>query len=87
LVTDLEALVLKLLARGRERNGRDLVRASDGELKSGTVYVLLGRMADKGLVESRQEKDPSASGLPRRFYKSTEYGRRALAHHAKAPKP
>lgn len=87
-MTELEATVLRLLARGRERHGLELERESDGVLKRGTIYVLLGRMVEKGLVVSRvEEKNPTAAGLPRRFYKSTEYGRRALAHHLRAPKP
>ena len=64
-----EALILDLL-RGSEKYGLELVTASDGALKRGTVYVTLGRMEDKGLIVSRVEGDtPALGGLPRRLYK------------------
>ena len=69
-----EALVLDLL-EGRERFGLELVEASAGSLKRGSVYVTLGRMESKGFVESRQEERVAgAIGLPRRVYRATPYG-------------
>jgi PadR family transcriptional regulator len=57
--------------------GLELVAASRGGLKRGTVYVTLGRMEDKGYVKSRQEDIPANSGgLPRRIYEPTALGRR-----------
>jgi DNA-binding PadR family transcriptional regulator len=39
------------------------------------VYVTLGRMQEKGYVESRTEPPaPGAIGLPRRLYRPTAYG-------------
>jgi DNA-binding PadR family transcriptional regulator len=74
-----EHLILELLA-GDEMFGLQLVEESNGALKRGTVYVTLGRMQDKGYVESRTEKQsPGAIGLPRRLYKPTAYGLRVLA--------
>jgi PadR family transcriptional regulator, regulatory protein PadR len=71
-----ESLVMELL-RGRERYGLELVDASAGALKRGSVYVILARMEEKGFVESRQEDCPSgASGPPRRLYQATPYGRK-----------
>jgi DNA-binding PadR family transcriptional regulator len=71
-----EWLVMELL-RGRERYGLELVDASGGALKRGSVYVILARMEEKGFVESRQEeRAPGASGLPRRLYRATPYGRK-----------
>ena len=70
-----ESLVLDLL-RGRERYGLQLVDASSGTLKRGSVYVILARMEEKGFVESRQEERSGASGLPRRLYRATPYGRK-----------
>lgn len=71
-----ESLVMDLL-RGRERYGLELVDASDGSLKRGSVYVTLARMEEKGFVESRQEdKDAGLSGTPRRLYRATPYGRK-----------
>ena len=73
-----EHLILELLA-GEEMFGLQLVEQSKGELKRGTVYVTLGRMQDKGYVESRTEERPAgAIGLPRRLYTPTAYGLRVL---------
>jgi DNA-binding PadR family transcriptional regulator len=59
----------------RERFGLELVEASEGRLKRGSVYVTLARMEAKGFVESRQEaRAPGAIGLPRRMYRATAYG-------------
>jgi DNA-binding PadR family transcriptional regulator len=71
-----ERLILDML-RENELFGLQLVDRSDGALKRGTVYVTLGRMQDKGYVESRTEPlPPGAIGLPRRWYRPTEYGLR-----------
>ena len=73
-----EHLILQLLA-GDEMFGLQLVEQSRGALKRGTVYVTLGRMQDKGYVESWTEKQaPGAIGLPRRLYRPTAYGLRVL---------
>jgi DNA-binding PadR family transcriptional regulator len=73
-----ERLILDLL-RESEQFGLQLVDRSEGALKRGTVYVTLGRMQDKGYVESRTEPLPAgAIGLPRRWYRPTEYGLRVL---------
>ena len=69
-----ESLILEQL-RDRERYGLQLVEASNGRLKRGSVYVTLARMEAKGFVTSRQEeRQPGAIGLPRRLYHATEYG-------------
>ena len=58
-----------------ERYGLELVDASGGRLKRGSIYVTLGRMEAKGFVASRQEdRAPGAIGLPRRLYRPTAYG-------------
>jgi DNA-binding PadR family transcriptional regulator len=59
--------------------GLQLVERAGGALKRGTVYVTLGRMEAKGLVESEQEAlPPGAIGLPRRVYRPTGLGERML---------
>src|SRR5204862_7588867 len=74
-----ESLILDLLARGDELYGLQLVAASKGRLKRGTVYVTLGRMQDKGYVTSRVEDAPDgAGGLPRRLYEITPHGARVM---------
>jgi len=74
-VSPKELVILQLLGEHGPQYGLWLVQNSAGLLKRGTVYVTLGRMEDKGLIESFLEKrDPSASGLPRRFYRLTHAG-------------
>jgi DNA-binding PadR family transcriptional regulator len=73
-----EAEILEAL-RGREMFGLQLVEASRGRVKRGTVYVTLGRMQEKGFVESRlEDRRPGSIGLPRRLYQATAFGVRVL---------
>ena len=58
--------------------GLELVKASGGNLKRGTVYVVLSRMEDKGYVEARVRRDAAHAGLPRPRYKLTALGERVL---------
>lgn len=69
----IELMILRLL-RGGEMYGLEMVKASDGELARGTIYVTLGRMQEKGYVKSRQEKEETEAGLPRRIYQITGLG-------------
>lgn len=69
-----ESLILDLL-ESSDRFGLEMVEASGGRLKRGSIYVMLGRMETKRFVESRQEeRAPAAIGLPRRLYRATAYG-------------
>jgi DNA-binding PadR family transcriptional regulator len=78
LPSPLECEALDLLIGGGEMYGLELVRKSEGRLKRGTVYVMLGRMEDKGLVESRvEDSTPDQVGIPRRLYRPTGLGVRA----------
>lgn len=71
-----ESQVMELL-RSRERYGLELVEASGGALKRGSVYVILARMEEKGFVDSRQEERADGAGGPaRRLYRATPYGRK-----------
>lgn len=76
-----EALILKMLISTRkEWYGLELIDASQGQLKRGTIYVTLGRMEEKGYVESRRENsDEAPSPIPRRLYKPTGFGVKVLA--------
>jgi DNA-binding PadR family transcriptional regulator len=74
-----EALILGLLVAKGEMYGLELVHGSGGELKRGTVYVTLGRMADKGYVESRTVPQEDGSGMPKRLFRATGYGARVLS--------
>jgi DNA-binding PadR family transcriptional regulator len=71
-----EVAVLELLS-GKEMYGLEMVKASD-RLTRGSIYVILNRMEDKGLVSSRvaETTGPSAG---RRIYSSTGLGQRAYA--------
>lgn len=79
-----ESVVLEmLLAVSRELYGLEMVEASAGLLKRGTIYVTLQRMEEKGLIESRQEARPESEiGIARRLYRPTGLGARAFAEHA-----
>jgi DNA-binding PadR family transcriptional regulator len=75
-----ERLIIELLAAHDELFGLQMVELSVGRLKRGTVYVTLGRMQEKGYLESRQEALPEgAIGLPRRLYRPTGLAMRILA--------
>jgi PadR family transcriptional regulator PadR len=68
------------LVRNEERYGFELVRelaAADGLVTSeGTVYPLLTRLRQEGLVETTWRE--SNQGPPRRYYRITRDGKRAL---------
>ena len=75
-----ERRIVELLVEHQELFGLQMVELSGGLLKRGTVYVTLGRMHEKGYLESRQEPLPEgAIGLPRRLYRPTGLAMRVLA--------
>jgi DNA-binding PadR family transcriptional regulator len=76
-----EAMILELLlGNSREMFGLELVDASDGNLKRGTIYVTLQRMKEKGFLDSKPEpRCLPEIGIPRRLYRATGLGERALA--------
>ncbi|HEX6057388.1 MAG TPA: PadR family transcriptional regulator [Gemmatimonadaceae bacterium] len=82
------ALVLWSLSRGT-RHGFDILDATG--LASGTVYPILRRLEDAGLVRSRWEPVQRARDEgrpPRRYYELTgagaEVAREAIARHPDA---
>jgi len=80
-LTDRECNVIRQLI-GREKYGLEIVADSEGLIRRNAVYVLLGRMEDKGLIEGREEVTPQGKmGPPRRVYKVTGHGVRCLAAH------
>lgn len=74
-----EFLILQLLLGGKKLYGLELVNASNGQLKRGTVYVTLNRMVEKGYLEAEAEKETKHPGLPRKLYSVTGYGVRVAA--------
>ena len=74
-----ERVILDLLVSAGPLYGLRLVELSGGKLKRGTVYVTLGRMEQKGYVQSEQQPPvDGAIGLPRRIYRPTGLGERVL---------
>ena len=75
----LENCVLAML-ESEERYAFDLVRALadvTGMVTSeGTIYPMLSRLRRDGVVETEWQESPS--GPPRRYYRLTAQGRRAL---------
>jgi DNA-binding PadR family transcriptional regulator len=86
-ITKTEALVLQQLAgsSGSELYGLQMVKESEGALKMGTIYVILGRLEEKGFVESRREElEDRSRSVPRRLYKITGQGRRTFNAYTSA---
>ena len=73
------ALILEMLAERRKAYGLELVDSSAGRLKRGSIYVMLNRTEDQNLISSWLEDAPEGrKGPPRRLYKITGQGERAL---------
>lgn len=80
-----EFLILEMLISKGEMFGLEMVEASGGELKRGTIYVTLQRMGDKGYIESREEpRSMPEIGIPRRKYWATGLGERVYQTNLKA---
>jgi len=74
--------LLALLAREQKYGFqilKELRELSDGffDLKEGTLYPALRRLEERGFVESRWVEPET--GVPRKYYRITEKGRRALS--------
>jgi PadR family transcriptional regulator PadR len=81
-----EFLILEMLiGSGRPLYGLEMVEASVGALKRGTIYVTLQRMQERGLVDSKAEPRTAPEiGIPRRMYWITGVGQRMLAAYEAA---
>jgi DNA-binding PadR family transcriptional regulator len=65
------------------RHGYDIAKETD--LASGTLYPILGRLADRGLLETKWEPDPP-EGRPRRhLYRLTSAGAARAVEVANEP--
>ena len=74
--------LLALLARDQKYGFqivRELRELSEGffDLKEGTLYPALRRLEERGFVESHWVEPET--GVPRKYYRITDRGRRALA--------
>lgn len=77
-LSERERNIIKQLLQ-REKYGLELVEDSGGTLKRNAIYVVLSRMEDKGLISGRNVDAPKgSSGPPRRIYRVTGHGARAL---------
>ncbi|MDO5410524.1 MAG: PadR family transcriptional regulator [Lachnospiraceae bacterium] len=78
----LDMLVLKLLAQ-EKKYGYQLIselREKSGEvisLKEGTLYPILYRLEDEGLIESRWN-EPKGREVSRKYYDITDKGKQVL---------
>lgn len=80
MISDKQAIILKLLLDNGPLYGLELVQKSNGHLKRGSIYVLLDRMEDSGWIESAKKKTPKGEqGPARRTYRIIGAGERALA--------
>ncbi|MFF2773598.1 PadR family transcriptional regulator [Streptomyces sp. NPDC058052] len=81
----LDLLVLSRLTDGESYGyeiGRALAEAGLGEIKGGTLYPVLNRLEEGGLVEA--EFRASERGPGRRYYRLTASGRELLAAESAA---
>ncbi len=80
-----EIVILELLISNGELFGLEMVEASDGSLKRGTIYVTLQRMGNKGYVESREvPRTMPEIGIARRKYVATGLGEKVYGANVKA---
>jgi DNA-binding PadR family transcriptional regulator len=77
-----EREILELLLDAKEDlYGLQIVERSHGRVSRGSVYVLLGRMKDRGLVDARVESTSRVPGMPRQLYRATGLGERLVKLH------
>lgn len=82
MINNTESVILELLVELGDMYGLQMVAASCGRLKRGSVYVALGLMEDRGLVERIMVNTPAGEqGPPRRKATATKQGR--LAYKAR----
>ena len=79
--TPSEMVVMKILQnKPPGAYGLEIVDESDGFVKRGSVYVLLGRLEEKGFVRVlKSRRTQQTSGPPRPHYQLTGEGSRVLA--------
>ena len=79
--TPAEMVVMKILqGKGQGAYGLEIVAASKNAVKRGSVYVLLGRLEEKGFVRILKTKAPTGyDGPPRPQYQLTAEGVRVMA--------
>ena len=77
-LSNTEAVILGLLTQHGELYGLEMVEKSE-YLKRSSIYVLLSRLADKGLVKSKEVAPTDGEqGPKRRVYRILAKGSRVL---------
>lgn len=80
-----EVAILGLLARER-MYGSQLVEELSAHpelaISAGTVYPLMSRLKNAGVIESQWQESPV--GPPRKYYRLTDFGARTLAEMSTA---
>lgn len=83
MITSSEALVLSLLSQqSGGAFGSQLVHLSEGKVKRGSVYAVLGRLDSAGYVRAVEEAPTEEYALPRTRYQITALGARARSEFA-----
>ncbi len=79
--TPSEMVVLKILqAKSRGAYGLEIVAASNDAVKRGSVYVLLGRLEEKGFIRALKTRTQLGyDGPPRPQYQLTAEGARVMS--------
>jgi len=78
----LELVILKLLSK-KEMYGYELVaelnrQGNSFSIKEGTLYPILYRLEDDGLMETRWEQ-PVSRGKPKKYYSVTHKGEQVMS--------
>jgi DNA-binding PadR family transcriptional regulator len=70
-VSPKEAVIVSILLNsGREMYGYEIMKATKGEVPLASIYTMLSRLEDKGLVSSRLETVlAKGHAIPRRWYR------------------
>jgi len=75
-------LAALLSQRAQWQHGYDLSEQTG--LPSGTLYPILMRLSDRGMLESRWEPSPHQGRPPRKLYRLTAEGMAYAVEHARA---
>jgi PadR family transcriptional regulator PadR len=74
-----DILILRLL-RDKDMYGSEMIRAADEKsegyfkIKEASLYNILHKLEDNGLIEAYWNRDLEDKSLPRRYYRITEKG-------------
>lgn len=83
--TSTQIYLLKLLLKRPKSYAFQLVKYSEGKIKAGSIYVVLGRMLDDGLIQAEviEDSEQKQAGHPRPKYTVTAKGEKTLKEWAR----